>query len=46
MREGRSRVIDSLTMPDSYDKQLFQRKRDSVFDAILNYALRGVKFAA
>jgi type I restriction enzyme R subunit len=38
-------VLDA-ELPDSYDKRLFQLKRDEVFDAILDYALQGVKFAA
>ncbi len=45
VRDALEEVLD-VNLPDSYDKQLFQRKRDDVFDAILDYALSGVKFAA
>ncbi|MCB9939338.1 MAG: type I restriction endonuclease subunit R [Planctomycetaceae bacterium] len=45
VRDALEEVLD-FNLPDSYDKQLFQRKRDDVFDAILDYALSGVKFAA
>jgi type I restriction enzyme R subunit len=45
VRDALEQVLDE-NLPESYDKQLFQRKRDDVFDAILDYALNGVKFAA
>ena len=45
VRDALEEVLDD-NLPDTYDKQLFQRKRDDVFDVILDYALAGVKFAA
>ncbi len=45
VRDALEEVLD-VNLPESYDKELFQRKRDDVFDAILDYALSGVKFAA
>ena len=44
-RDALEEVLDA-NLPDTYDKHLFQRKRDDVFDAILDYAISGVKFAA
>lgn len=45
VKDALGEVLDA-TLPESYDKELFQRKRDDVFDVILDYALSGVKFAA
>ena len=38
-------VLDK-TLPNSYDKQLFQEKRDNVYNLIYEYSLRKVKWAA
>jgi type I restriction enzyme R subunit len=39
------KVLDK-TLPESYDKELFQIKRDSVYDLIYEYSMRKVKWAA
>jgi type I restriction enzyme R subunit len=33
-------------LPDSYDRAIFTEKCNSVFDAMLNYASQGLKWAA
>ena len=38
-------VLDQ-TLPESYDKQLFQNKRDNVYELIYEYSIRKVKWAA
>jgi len=45
VKDALAEVLDA-TLPETYDKQLFQKKRDDVFDVILDYALSGAKFAA
>ena len=45
VKDALAEVLDA-TLPETYDKQLFQRKRDDVFEVILDYALSGAKFAA
>jgi type I restriction enzyme R subunit len=39
------KVLDQ-TLPESYDKKLFQTKRDNVYDLIYQYSTRRVKWAA
>jgi len=45
MKSAVEEVLDK-TLPDSYDKQLFQNKRDNVYDLIVEYSIRKVKWAA
>jgi type I restriction enzyme R subunit len=44
----RSAVEEVLheNLPDSYDREIFQEKCDNVFDLMLDYAVRGQKWAA
>jgi type I restriction enzyme, R subunit len=46
VREDALAAVLDATLPETYDKQLFQKKRDDVFEVILDYALNGAKFAA
>ncbi|HVN97275.1 MAG TPA: type I restriction enzyme endonuclease domain-containing protein [Syntrophorhabdaceae bacterium] len=39
------KVLDKA-LPESYDKELFQIKRDNVYDLIYGYSLRKMKWAA
>jgi type I restriction enzyme, R subunit len=39
------KVLDER-LPESYDKELFQVKRDNVYDLIYEYSLRKIKWAA
>ena len=45
VRSAVEAVLDS-ELPETYDKDLFNLKCQSVFDTILDYAIQGVKFAA
>jgi type I restriction enzyme R subunit len=44
MRSAVEEVLDK-TLPESYDKQLFQSKRDNVYDLIYEYFVRRLKWA-
>lgn len=45
VRSAMEEVLDK-NLPDSYDRVLFKGKCDEVFDTILEYASRGLKWAA
>ena len=45
MRSAVEEVLDK-TLPESYGKELFQNKRDYVYDLIYEYSIRKVKWAA
>jgi type I restriction enzyme R subunit len=45
MRSAVEEVLDK-TLPETYDKDLFQKKRDNVYDLIYEYSIRRVKWAA
>lgn len=45
MRTAVEEVLDK-TLPESYDKELFQRKRDKVYDLVFDYSVRRMKWAA
>lgn len=45
MRAAVEEVLDKA-LPETYDKELFQKKRDKVYDLIYNYSVRKVKWAA
>lgn len=44
MKTAVEEVLDK-TLPDTYDRQLFQNKRDNVYDLIFEYSMREVKWA-
>ena len=44
MRSAVEKVLDK-TLPNSYDKKLFQSKRDNVYDLIYEYSVRHLKWA-
>ena len=47
-KKVRSAVEDVLDseLPESYEKPIFKKKCDNVFDTMLDYAIQGVRFAA
>ena len=45
VRSAVEEVLDN-ELPESYDKEAFKEKCQSVFDTVLDYAIRGYKFAA
>jgi type I restriction enzyme R subunit len=44
MRSAVEEVLDK-TLPESYDKQLFHKKRDNVYDLVYEYSVRRLKWA-
>ena len=44
--KGTVQAVLHQYLPDSYDRPLFNQKCDRVFDLMLNYAVRGLKWAA
>ena len=45
VRSAVEEVLDT-ELPETYDKEAFKAKCQSVFDTVLDYAMRGYKFAA
>jgi type I restriction enzyme R subunit len=45
MRTAVEEVLDK-NLPETYDKELFQKKRDNVYDLVYDYSVRRVKWAA
>jgi type I restriction enzyme R subunit len=45
MRSAVEEILDK-TLPESYDKDLFQKKRDNVYELIYEYSMRKEKWAA
>jgi type I restriction enzyme, R subunit len=44
MKNAVEEVLDK-TLPDTYDRQMFQNKRDNVYDLIYEYSMRKAKWA-
>jgi type I restriction enzyme R subunit len=45
VRSAVEKVLDE-NLPKSYDRDLFKKKRDNVFELIFDYASKGQKWAA
>ena len=45
VRNAVEEVLDT-ELPNSYDKDTFKSKSEQVFDTILDYAIKGTKFAS